>query len=246
MIEDFSISTVGENDKINNIKLELTVIYAKTGSCVIYLENSPISLSLGQVAVVYPYTLFRIEKIENAECFLMTFPYTLSKEFYSIPTNTTPRGFAFSLASETAKYVELLLSDDCRSEHKAKSLYYAIMNEFYMNNNGNFINNDFLHKMIDLIRSDSIENITIKEVSYRLGVSKVFLLSFLKNHIGINFKDFVNNVLVGKSIELLYNKELSITDVATKSGFGSLRSFNRVFICKMGCTPSQYRKRIYS
>ena len=85
---------------------------------------------------------------------------------------------------------------------------------------------------------------TIKEVSMRLGVSRSFLISYLKNHTEINFKDFVNNVLVGKSVELLYDKNLSITEVAIKSGFGSLRSFNRVFISKIGCTPSNYRKKI--
>ena len=246
MTEGFCIRSVNTKDQINHIQLDLNAVYVKSGNILIHIENKPTTIVSGQVAVIYPYTLYRIEQTENAECYLITFPYTLTKELYCMFPEKIPQGFSFSLFDETSKYIERLIKDeDYRSDYKAKSLYYAIMNEFFnLSEENHKSNTSFLHKIVELIRSGSVEDMTIKEVSMRLGVSRSFLISYLKNHTEINFKDFVNNVLVGKSVELLYDKNLSITEVAIKSGFGSLRSFNRVFINKIGCTPSNYRKKI--
>lgn len=246
MTEGFCIRNVNAKDQINHIQLDLIAVYVKNGSLLIHLENKPMTITSGQVAVIYPYTLYRIEHAESAECYLITFPYTLTKELYCISPEKIPQGFSFSLLDETSKYIERLIEDEnYKSDYKAKSLYYAIMNEFFnISEKNDKSNTSFLHKIVELIRSGSVEDMTIKEISMRLGVSRSFLISYLKNHTEINFKDLVNNVLVGKSVELLYDKNLSITEVAVKSGFGSLRSFNRVFISKIGCTPSNYRKKI--
>jgi AraC-like DNA-binding protein len=38
-------------------------------------------------------------------------------------------------------------------------------------------------------------------------------------------------------------KDISISDVAYESGFGSIRNFNRIFKTHFGITPREYQKR---
>jgi AraC-like DNA-binding protein len=43
---------------------------------------------------------------------------------------------------------------------------------------------------------------------------------------------------------LMREKRMSITDCAMESGFGSLRTFYRVFEEEFGCSPHEYLKQI--
>ena len=44
---------------------------------------------------------------------------------------------------------------------------------------------------------------------------------------------------------LLEEKDLSVTEIALRCGFQSIRTFNEVFLEKTGATPSAFRKGIW-
>ena len=75
-------------------------------------------------------------------------------------------------------------------------------------------------------------------------MSESFLTNYLKKQVNLGFKEFVNSLLVNKAVEYLRLTDMSITEIAYESGFGSLRSMNRVFYTYMGCTPKQFRKKL--
>ena len=59
----------------------------------------------------------------------------------------------------------------------------------------------------------------------------------------MKFCEFLNICRFNKACELLSKRcDLTITQAALESGFGSIRSFNRVFKAIYGQTPHQYRK----
>jgi YesN/AraC family two-component response regulator len=246
VMQGFSVKIINNSTSANKIELSVSVVYLKSGGASIKLKNKTVTISPLQAAVIAPYTPHSIQLLDNSECYLLSCPYSFSSELYFTPSKLSLGVYTFSLSTQTADYVEFLIKNvDSLSEHSAKSLYYAITSDFYNNEVQNNQNDDFLRRIVDVVRSGNVENITIKEISIRLGVGKIFLLSYLKNHVDVNFKDFVNDILVGKSIELLSNADLSITQVAARSGFGSIRTFNRVFLNKLGYTPSQYRKKFF-
>ena len=103
--------------------------------------------------------------------------------------------------------------------------------------------NAFLRKIIDAVYSEDMENITIKSVAVKCNVSESFLISYFKKYVSGGFKEFVHGLLINKALDCFFRyPHLSITEIAFKSGFGSIRSFNRIFSSVMGCTPSQYRR----
>ena len=53
----------------------------------------------------------------------------------------------------------------------------------------------------------------------------------------------LNSKRVKRAEELLYDKKMSITDVAMNSGFSSLSAFNRTFKTVKACSPSDYRRQ---
>ena len=59
--------------------------------------------------------------------------------------------------------------------------------------------------------------------------------------VGINFRRFVNELRLEYARELLTATDLPVTEIAYKSGFGSIRSFNRAFGEEYHSVPKKSR-----
>lgn len=61
----------------------------------------------------------------------------------------------------------------------------------------------------------------------------------------MTFGHYLNNYRIEKASDLLKSTEDPITEIVFKSGFGSIKTFNRVFKQIRGCSPSSYKKTIF-
>lgn len=101
-----------------------------------------------------------------------------------------------------------------------------------------------LQRIIDSIYANFNKNISLKDVAEQENLNYFYLSHFIKNHLGVSFQEFVNEVRLNEAVRLLRETNLPITEIATKSGFSNLSSFNNFFKCKYENTPSNYRKRL--
>ena len=80
------------------------------------------------------------------------------------------------------------------------------------------------------------------------GLSKALYLS--QSHIShtfsqklkISFSDYVNSLRLDEAVRLLEQTSHSMEEIAERSGFPTVRTFNRVFRKKFDISPSEYRK----
>ena len=89
------------------------------------------------------------------------------------------------------------------------------------------------------------ENITLEQVAAISGFSKFHFTRIFKQCMDKTFYEYLNERRITKAEELLYATVLSITDIAMNSGFSSISAFNRTFKSIKGCSPSEYRSKIY-
>jgi len=73
-------------------------------------------------------------------------------------------------------------------------------------------------------------------------ISKFHFCRTFKRIKGISFKEYLNNVRIGKAKELLNNSELSIAEIAFEVGFRSLPHFTTLFKSYMNISPGRFRK----
>ncbi|MFA9396880.1 MAG: helix-turn-helix domain-containing protein [Clostridiaceae bacterium] len=100
-----------------------------------------------------------------------------------------------------------------------------------------------LEKVFDYIDNNYNNEISLDEISKVAHLSKYHFTRFFKQTLGMTFLQYLNNYRISKSMDLLVNSRGSITDIALKSGFSSIKTFNRVFKNVRGCTPTEYRKQ---
>lgn len=93
----------------------------------------------------------------------------------------------------------------------------------------------------EYIDSNYMENVTLEKVASIAGFSKFHFSRLFKQCSGQNFHEYLCLKRVQASESLLLVPDSSITEVAFKSGFASLSSFNRAFRTVNNCSPTEYR-----
>ncbi|MFV0441239.1 MAG: helix-turn-helix domain-containing protein [Lachnospirales bacterium] len=68
-----------------------------------------------------------------------------------------------------------------------------------------------------------------------------YLSRLIKNLTGKSFKTILADVKLEKACELLVDTSLSITDIASYTGYRNSSYFTKIFSEKYNLTPSQYR-----
>lgn len=85
------------------------------------------------------------------------------------------------------------------------------------------------------------EELSVDELAEECGFSKSWFIKEFKREYGMTPIGFLNDFRVRVAAELL-GSELSVTEIASRSGFSSPSDLYRHFIKKYGCPPSEYRK----
>lgn len=102
--------------------------------------------------------------------------------------------------------------------------------------------NEILHEVFRYIDNNYNKKITIDDVARVANFSKHYFNKFFKKATNKTFARYVNDVRLEKAQTLLKGSNRSITEIAFDVGFNSLKTFNRIFKERIGCTPSEYRQ----
>lgn len=88
-------------------------------------------------------------------------------------------------------------------------------------------------------------NIRLQDIADLLDISRHHASQVINVHYSVNFFDFINQYRVREAERLLTStkSQLSITDIAFKSGFNNRISFYKAFKKITGITPSEYREQ---
>lgn len=114
-------------------------------------------------------------------------------------------------------------------------LIYRHMSETYLP----VCTNDSLKKAVGYIRKNYDTDVTITEVAEHVGIGERYLRKLFSSNLNLSPLDYLNQIRINKSIELLKHTDLSIKEVAFMSGFKSPQYFSRVFKSHMNMTPSE-------
>lgn len=101
----------------------------------------------------------------------------------------------------------------------------------------------FLFKLNKLIMENmDNEGLNIEFLCQNMGVSRASLYNRLKSLTSMGANEYVNKLRIEKSMDLLRNTEMSITEIAERMGFSSSRYFSTAFKKYTGITPTQFKE----
>ncbi|MDO4323189.1 MAG: AraC family transcriptional regulator [Lachnospiraceae bacterium] len=109
---------------------------------------------------------------------------------------------------------------------------------------GDLQNNQRIRMILEYIAEHYASRIYLEDIASYIGLCKSECCRLFKRCMKISLFEFLLEYRIEKSLILLADPELNITEIAERSGFNDSNYYSKAFRKVKGCSPSGYRKRL--
>jgi AraC-like DNA-binding protein/mannose-6-phosphate isomerase-like protein (cupin superfamily) len=103
---------------------------------------------------------------------------------------------------------------------------------------------DMMEKILAYVEENYQEKITLQDLSHLCQYNPSYLSVYFKNHVGVNFYDYLTRIRVREATFELCSTNNTVLDVANRHGFPDVKAFNIAFRKTFGKAPMEYRQQI--
>ena len=89
-----------------------------------------------------------------------------------------------------------------------------------------------------------LSQLNLDYVANEFDIYPGYLSKQFKDKYNISIPEYINKLRIEHAKELLQTTDKTIESIAVESGFGSLRTFNRIYKMVEGISPSKYRNSL--
>ena len=100
-----------------------------------------------------------------------------------------------------------------------------------------------IRNSIQYINQHYYERLTLEQVAGVVSLSPTYLSGLFKAEMGQTFTEYIMNLRIERSQQLLRQTDLPLTEISQMTGFETQQYFNRVFKKRTGMSPLKYRNR---
>lgn len=102
---------------------------------------------------------------------------------------------------------------------------------------------DIVYQAIEYIKENYTRKITLTEIAEYVGLNSTYFSTIFKQETGYSLMTYIQNIRVEHSKSLLFDSEISLSEVANLCGFGDQSYFTKIFRQKVGVTPKYFRAK---
>jgi AraC-like DNA-binding protein/mannose-6-phosphate isomerase-like protein (cupin superfamily) len=219
-------------------------IFVKAGNIEVFVNNKNFTLKKNNCMLILPYEIHSISTKDYSELCICVFSPKYIKTFENIAYGKYLENPVFNLSNASQSLILDRIFSDNANLLQMKSCLYLICSEV-MEHTQLLISekNDYelIHKVLNYIQNNFTKDISLKSIADEFNYSYNYLSKYLNKVLGISFVDFINQNRISYASYLLTNSDDTITDIAYKCGYSSIRSFNRNFFSITNTTPKNYR-----
>lgn len=231
-----------------HINPEAEVICVEQGTVKVIYDTQTLCLQPGEMTLILPYHLHSFVPSVDAEAFVYMFPQIVHQDLTECMIDGEDIYRICSLELPVAQFIAHLQAQmrEGQTLLQGKCLFYTFCSAYLKGSRMTKAGNgkqDLAPEVLRYIFEHLDEDFDIGKIARHLGWDPRKLSALFREHYGIKLTELINNIRVERAITLLETSGLSISEVASVCGFGSLRNFNRIFQMRLFCTPSQYRQR---
>ncbi len=226
---------------------ETEIIAMFRGKASIIADGSSYDAEAGDFIFIFPNTVHSYSSDNNVEVGKFIFDTESVPEISKFLENKRPE--TPIIKKEKAEAAGLhRLAREILSEYKTASP--AVKKAYLMLLSGKMLeqcsvedrtaDSDMIRAILDYCSKNYRQNLTLETTADALFISRSYLSHIFCEKIKINFRDYINMLRINEACVLLGNGGITATGAAEKSGFGSIRSFNRAFLKHRGMSPRDY------
>lgn len=256
MFSNYENITIPDNTNVSvfgykNLKnlphwhLEHELIYIEKGSAEIVINNNIYHLSKGMSIFIFQESIHNIKADNDSEVWIMKMFPQLTKKIirnqilvhpyiqndYNIRKTMLDISFELNAGMEyfetiTDCEVKCLMAKIFRGEN---TMPYKFVSKR---------STERFRELLEKINSD-YANIDFNTAAEFMCFAKPYFSKFFQDLSGMTFTQYLNTVRISAAIEMLGSENKQIAEIAFACGFGTIRSFNRIFKSLTGFAPSK-------
>lgn len=234
-----------------HIHSDIEMVYIKNGTTRAFCNGEEYLLKAGDIFMTFPNQVhYYSDCSEDCRSLLLIMNPSLVFGYTDTLMERTPTSAVYT-PTENDQYLyeiiemthkESLVNPD---KNVIVALATAIIGKLLKGYTFQDINspNALIARILKYCSANFREEITIREIARELNISESHISHTFKNKLRVSFCDYINSMRLIEAARLLKDKNLTITQISNSCGFGTIRTFNRVFHKHFGVTPSEYRQR---
>ncbi|MCR5543879.1 MAG: AraC family transcriptional regulator [Eubacterium sp.] len=242
---------------------EFSIILKK--GCVFRIGEETFKPEPGDILLVWPSELHEIKKAPEEGYILLQFSSAILEsctdiltalrfftKFHHLSMKKEPE-LCKTITGQINELIETYTGSQQFIETRCKVIIYNILlqiGEYVMQENKDLIGVEhysditweYIRTACSFISEHSAEDISQSDVAAVTGLSPFYFSKIFKEYTHMTFPAYLAGIRVQSAINLLADKEHTITECAYLAGFQSTTTFNKLFREHTGCTPREFRK----
>lgn len=212
-------------------------IIARKHDCLLYFPNQQHSQRVKQEGVTtYLSILFQAhgidESLKNQLIHLSSQQTHLIEKMVELSTKPHTPYFADEMILLFRQMILYMLRYE-NSQHAEPS---TSMRENY--------ESELFQTIIDYLHQHVEEHHQVQDLTVRFSLSRSTLQLLFKKYTNMTPKNYINHLRLKRSKILIKESKMSLSEIATELGYGSLQYFSRAFSQQYGISPSHYAKSL--
>lgn len=224
----------------------MEIILVTQGTLQVTINEQEYAVSQGEGVFVLPFEVHSFHSCQPNCCRIVEFVINSVPVFLDRVRKTQPVDRLFPVPQECLVLLDRNLplgssqQDDMHIQAAVVPLCGVICDHCAFRDSSVYLEDVFL-AALDYLNRCFAQDITLESVADAVGVHPVTLSRLFARNARVGFNTYLNHLRTVNAAHLLEDPLVTSTDAAYRSGFGSLRSFNRVFAKFTGLTPSAFR-----
>ena len=236
-----------------HLHYHVEIVYLHEGYAKAYIDSDAFELNAGDLLVIFPNKIHRFEDaVDKNKYDLFIVNPDIAPEISHRIATENPHDPVIRDISANKRMMALI--DILRDAEKfPQSCRHTLLNGYFLSFFAETLDmmptksikpdeNQAMRAVVQYCSNNFTKELSLSILEEELHLSKYYISHLFGDKMGIRFNDYVNSLRISEACRLLRATNMSITEIADTSGFGTLRTFNRSFIKQLGISPSEYRK----
>jgi len=220
-----------------HLHLACELICVRSGSLFLSIDQKKYTLNKDELAFVFPNQIHGFVSNEKIDLYILIFSPEIIDDFFQAYKGYVPANNIISMP-------KWLHYDDLNCIYSKKGALYTLcgilLSTTKMEKSDSLANATILQKVFSYIDANFREDCSLKCTAEALKYDYTYLSRLFSKYTDVSFTTYLNNYRISQACAMLEKNEYTISEIAYRCGYMSLRTFHRNFQRVMHCSPHIY------
>ncbi len=255
--KDFRFSShSGENKRrvacYAHLHQQIELVYMRHGSAVAILDSKRYALEDDCLFLALPNSIHSYESREKEDFQLVLVHPDRIPDFETLLGGRYP---GEPILREVSKHPEIvtileLIEKEVHTEPDGQrdavlqgcflALFGLLFRLLPMDGEG-LADTDMMRRIVDFCVANCDRELSLAILANELHISKYYISHLFGKRFPMRFNEYIHSLRLVRACRYLESTDMTVTEVGSLVGFGSMRTFNRAFRKRFSMSPGEYR-----